>query len=53
MEIGILEFRADSWDNAAKGIIDLIKTNDVRRGQVLSIDAHNNSPNDQAIFSAI
>jgi len=47
-----LESRSGSWNGAANGIIEKLKINGVKKGQVLSIDAHNNGPNGDAIFSA-
>jgi len=47
-----VEARADSWEEAAKAIIQKLKDNHVARGQVVSIDAHNNGPDGSAIFSA-
>jgi hypothetical protein len=40
------------WDGAANGIIQKLKSNEVKKGQVLSIDAHNEGPDGDAIFSA-
>ncbi|KAK3232866.1 hypothetical protein CYMTET_56804, partial [Cymbomonas tetramitiformis] len=47
-----LEARGDSWNQAAKAIVQALETAGVKRGQILSIDAHNNSPAGDAIFSA-
>ena len=44
--------RTGSWNGAANGIIRKLKEAGVQRGQVISIDAHNNGPNEAAIFSA-
>ena len=44
--------RTGSWNGAANGIIRKLKEAGVQRGQVISIDAHNNGPNKAAIFSA-
>jgi len=47
-----LECRAGSWNGAANGIIQQLRDAGVRHGQVISIDAHNNGPKGDAIFSA-
>mmetsp|Transcript_20882 Transcript_20882/g.46011 ORF Transcript_20882/g.46011 Transcript_20882/m.46011 type:complete len:322 (-) Transcript_20882:143-1108(-) len=47
-----LEARGDNWTQAADSIIEKLANAGVQRGQIVSIDAHNNGPDDQAIFSA-
>jgi hypothetical protein len=47
-----LEVRAGTWNAAADAIIARLKEHGVERGQIVSIDAHNNGPDEQAIFSA-
>jgi len=47
-----VESRAGSWNGAAAGIISKLKNSGAQRGQIVSIDAHNNSPDGDAIFSA-
>jgi len=47
------ESRAGSWNGAADDIIAKIKETGAQRGQVISIDAHNNDPDSDAIFSAV
>jgi hypothetical protein len=51
-KIEYLECRAGSWNGAATDIIEKLKSNEVKKGQILSIDAHNNGPSTDAIFSA-
>ena len=50
--VEFVESRAKSWDEAANEIISQLKEAEVQRGQILSIDAHNNGPDEEAIFSA-
>ena len=50
--VEFVESRAESWDEAANEIISQLKEAEVQRGQILSIDAHNNGPDEEAIFSA-
>jgi len=47
-----VESRAGSWNKAADEIIQKLESAGVQRGQVLQIDAHNNGPDADAIFSA-
>jgi hypothetical protein len=47
-----VEARANSWNGAADSIIDKLCTAGVKRGQIITIDAHNNGPDGAAIFSA-
>jgi len=47
-----VEVRSSSWNAAADKIIHRLQAEGVRRGQIISIDAHNTGPNDDAIFSA-
>merc|ERR1712203_784417 len=47
-----LEVRAGTWNGAADAIIARLKDHGVQRGQIVSIDAHNNGPDEPAIFSA-
>jgi len=47
------EARAGSWNGAANHILAQIKASGAQRGQVLGIDAHNNGPDGDAIFSAV
>lgn len=47
-----VEARAGSWNGAANGVIAKLKAAGVKRGQIVSIDAHNNGPDGDAIFSA-
>lgn len=49
---GWVEVRAGSWNGAADQIISKLKYAGVKRGQIVSIDAHNNGPDADAIFSA-
>ena len=51
-KVDYTECRDGSWNGAANGIIRKLKEAGVQRGQVISIDAHNNGPNEAAIFSA-
>ena len=51
-KVDYTEFQDGSWNGAANGIIRKLKEAGVQRGQVISIDAHNNGPNEAAIFSA-
>ena len=46
------EARANSWDEGAKQILFKMKQNGAKAGQVISIDAHNNGEEGDAIFSA-
>jgi hypothetical protein len=46
-----VEARASSWNGAAKLVIAKLKAAGVKRGQIISIDAHNNAPTGKAIFS--
>lgn len=50
--LSTLEQRAGSWNGAADGLISQIKASGAQRGQIVSIDAHNNGPDEDAIFSA-
>eukprot|EP00927_Polykrikos_kofoidii_P035840 TRINITY_DN30351_c0_g1_i1.p1 TRINITY_DN30351_c0_g1~~TRINITY_DN30351_c0_g1_i1.p1 ORF type:complete len:1244 (-),score=164.86 TRINITY_DN30351_c0_g1_i1:251-3424(-) len=50
--VEVVECRAGSWNAAADAIIKKLELAGVQRGQVLQIDAHNNGPDDYAIFSA-
>eukprot|EP00413_Alexandrium_margalefii_P010729 CAMPEP_0204526778 /NCGR_PEP_ID=MMETSP0661-20131031/8621_1 /ASSEMBLY_ACC=CAM_ASM_000606 /TAXON_ID=109239 /ORGANISM="Alexandrium margalefi, Strain AMGDE01CS-322" /LENGTH=594 /DNA_ID=CAMNT_0051532639 /DNA_START=55 /DNA_END=1839 /DNA_ORIENTATION=+ len=52
IELEYVEVRANSWDRAADGIIEKLRGAGVKRGQIVSIDAHSNGPSDDAIFSA-
>jgi len=47
-----LEVREETWNKAADAIIQRLQNAGIQRGQVVSIDAHNNGPDDKAIFSA-
>mmetsp|Transcript_3440 Transcript_3440/g.11374 ORF Transcript_3440/g.11374 Transcript_3440/m.11374 type:complete len:311 (+) Transcript_3440:80-1012(+) len=47
-----VEARGSSWDSAADGVIARLKAAGVKRGQIVNIDAHNNGPDGDAIFSA-
>lgn len=47
-----LESRSGSWNGAADGILAQLKEASIQKGQVISIDAHNSGPNNDAIFSA-
>jgi len=49
---GWVEARGGSWNSAADLIIRRLKDAGVKRGQIISIDAHNNDPDGDAIFSA-
>jgi len=51
-QLQYLECRSGGWNGAADGIIKKLQDEGVRHGQVISIDAHNNSPDGDAIFSA-
>jgi len=50
--ISYTESRGGSWNGAADAIISQLVRLGVKRGQVVSIDAHNNSADGEAIFSA-
>jgi len=50
--LGALEARAETWSEAADAIVQRLQNAGIQRGQVVSIDAHNNGPDDKAIFSA-
>ncbi|KAK3263861.1 hypothetical protein CYMTET_27367 [Cymbomonas tetramitiformis] len=54
LDVQYVEARAagDSWTEAAEAVIAKLQELNVRRGQILSIDAHNNDPDHDAIFSA-
>jgi len=43
---------ADSWNGAATGVLAALVEAGVQRGQVLSIDAHNDGPDGDAVFTA-
>lgn len=47
-----VEYRAPTWNEAAVGIIGMLGAHRIERGQILSIDAHNNGEGEEAIFSA-
>lgn len=47
-----VEARANTWAGGADLLIAKVKEAGVKRGQIISIDAHNNEPTGQAIFSA-
>lgn len=47
-----LEARDGSWNGAADAIIQKLVEAGVKRGQIACIDAHNNGPDEEAIFSA-
>lgn len=47
-----LEARDGSWNGAADAIIQKLAEAGVKRGQIVSIDAHNSDPDSEAIFSA-
>jgi len=47
-----VEARGSSWDSAANGVIAKLRAAGVKRGQIVNIDAHNNGPDGDAIFSA-
>ena len=42
-----------SWDGAAENIIHTLNSMCVQKGQLISIDAHNDGPNGEAIMSAL
>jgi len=50
--MGWVEVRASTWAGGADLLIEKLKTVGVKRGQIISIDAHDNKPTGQAIFSA-
>ena len=52
MKVGFVETRSGSWNDAADKIIDAIRGKHLKRDQLLSIDAHNNGKDEDAIFSA-
>jgi hypothetical protein len=47
-----VECRDWDWQRCASAIIEKLKAEGVQRDQVVSIDAHSNGPNKEAIFSA-
>ena len=47
-----VESRSGSWNGAADGVIGALVANGAKQGQLLSIDAHNNGENEDAILSA-
>lgn len=51
-KIEYAECSADSWNAAAQGLIKLLSSKGVRDGQIINIDAHNNGPNEAAMFAA-
>jgi len=51
-DVKSVECRAGSWDAAANGVIEALQRERVQSGQIIAIDAHNNGPNEEAIFSA-
>ena len=52
MKIGFVEARAGSWNGAADDIVGKIGKKNIKKGQLLGIDAHNNGKNENAIFTA-
>jgi hypothetical protein len=52
MNVEAVEVRSGTWNGAADGIIAKLKEAGVKRGQIVTIDAHNNGPDEDAIFSA-
>ncbi|XP_066925865.1 uncharacterized protein [Clytia hemisphaerica] len=52
MKLGVVEARAESWDGAATALVDKLRSRKLKRGQVVSVSAHNNGKNENAIFSA-
>jgi hypothetical protein len=50
--LDVVEHRDSDWTRCANAILQDLRAKGVQRGQVVSIDAHNNGPNEQAIFSA-
>lgn len=53
MSIQYAEARGGTWKEAADRIIARITYMGAKQGQVFSIDAHNNGPEEEAIFSAL
>ena len=51
-KVEYIECRAGSWNGAAKGLIKMLSEAGVKDGQLINIDAHNNGPNEAAMFSA-
>ena len=51
--VRFVECREDTWDAAAAGIIRKLQEAGVKRGQVLSIDAHAGDEDSDAVFSAV
>ena len=51
-DIHYTEARGDTWEKAAQRIISNLHNEGAKRGQIIGIDAHNNKPNGDAIFSA-
>ena len=51
-KIEYAECSADSWNAAAQGLIKMLSSKGVKEGQVINIDAHNNGPNEAAMFAA-
>jgi hypothetical protein len=47
-----VEARGCTWNSAAEAIVRELKSLSLAPGEIISIDAHNNGPNDFAIFSA-
>jgi len=52
MLIRYVEYRCHGWDDCARGIISKLAQNEVKKGQVLWINAHNNDSDSEAIMSA-
>jgi endonuclease/exonuclease/phosphatase family metal-dependent hydrolase len=47
-----VEARGNSWNGAAAGIVRALAEKGIKSGQVLCVDAHNEGPDEDAIFSA-
>ena len=45
------QIRSNSWDDAAKQLDWELRTDGIKAGQIISIDAHNNDNDGQAMFS--
>jgi len=52
MKLGHVEARANSWNGAADALVEKLMSRRLKRDQVISISAHNNGKDKDAIFSA-
>lgn len=51
-DIRYCSVRGSTWEGAATNIIDELESNGAKAGQLIAIDGHNNSKEDQAIYAA-